>query len=162
MRAFIFISCTFLFLSGCRSAKPLESFHTVTDSVTVTISVTERDTVFWTTSDTVSFLFDCDSLFTALSKKPSQDLKGTKNSRLNFSSPDQNRILVQSICDPIAIEARLRDSLITVLSSRSEIYRVVVPKKYTPRHIFALAVFGGLCAAFFIGIAFVRFRKMFF
>ena len=128
---------------GCKSHPQLQSstHTTVTDTVVVTRTVTERDTVIVTPAASVGTTFDCDSLVKVIQtgiKTPSKPIvKRSGHASLVIKADSTGRLDLAANCDSLEQVLRLRDTTIHELRKRQQNTEntTLVPAPFVPWYI---------------------------
>lgn len=146
------LAVLFISLTGCKSSQ-VSIDRTVTDSVTVTNTIVERDTVIVTNSDTVSLILDCITTVPVT-------LKGANNAIVQ-TRPIGDKTLVKCTCDTLQILAKLKDQLSTKERVKTEtVYKTNTVYKSSPLTKW-IATLGWFFILFIVAILIIQIIKIF-
>ena len=124
-----------LFAGCCKGSYPPPASVTVHDTITMTRTVTERDTVLTVPGAGVSMDIAPGDTAGRQVRNRQAGLKVTTTGK---------GLHIDCRCDTVTITAKLRDSLIMLNHQRTEQSREVVREQYTPWPVKGLAWVGGM------------------
>lgn len=141
-----------LLATGCRSQKretsiPIVLNHTIHDTVTVTKTVNERDTVFITEAVKTNFKVDLKYLKEGF-KSGSQN----KNASAGIKVTD-GQLEVDCTCDSLSIYAKIRDQVVEKDRQRTDSKIILKTEQipHIPWYIKLLAWIGGIGIVIIVG-----------
>jgi len=159
MKVLIAIFVLLLMGSGCCNQRPITQQHTVSDSTYVERTITVRDTVLIAPAASASLSIDCDSLRMAFERGSKPVQISEKQLNLRISDAGNGRIAINCECDTLAIEAKLRDTMVTQYRERTETTVSKIPVKVIPVYVKAFALFGAACGLFLFGLIIITVKK---
>jgi hypothetical protein len=155
-----FISCLLVILAvGCCGKRPLLKSTTQSDSTSTERVISYRDTVYVSDSASVSTSFNCDSLINELLKADKKPFKmQSKNARLTITATPSGQLRIKSECDPLEIEARIRQELLKEFKSSYKSERIEVPVQFIPDWVKFLAYLGGIFLLLVVGYIILKIK----
>lgn len=150
---FLFAFMLLLGGTGCKNSRSVQTTERiVTDTLVISNTVIERDTLIVTSSDSVGIILDCPTLNKTATT-------GSTHARL-LTEPLNNRTKVTCYCDTLQIEAKLRDQFRQSDRVRTEtVYKTRMVYK-TPKVVKVLAISGGVAMLLLLIIILLQILKI--